>query len=405
MSLYLGTTEITKLQDLAPQSGLDITGLWFGETNVYTVWATYEGTLPATINANGDDMRQYQVYGATGGVGDRTVNWFDGYFEQGTTAGGVITESNNRVRSNIIAAVAGVFSVDFKNKENFDVAFDFWNSSVLVEATSWLNVKNYITPNNATSVRIKIRKSNDGPVTPAEVSDFGMYSGSTPPASYEPNGYKLDMSVKSGNLFDYRDYVAGYYISSSGVETQASQDPSAISVRLNHSGYIGILPDESYTMSAHHRYMTGPQTVAIAWYDESKIFISRDSTLIPKKEAGSYSFTATAPQNAKFAIFNFFTDDVQKVMFNPGTTPLDEYQPYSNTTTPIYIGDTPLEEDEYVDFGEQKIYRMINGTLQPTDPPVPLPALPTCEGETVVDYTGESVAPEKVLLKYRKEGF
>ena len=35
-------------------------------------WETYEGTLPATINANGDNMKQYQIYGNTGGVGDVT---------------------------------------------------------------------------------------------------------------------------------------------------------------------------------------------------------------------------------------------------------------------------------------------------------------------------------------------
>jgi hypothetical protein len=40
--------------------------------------------------------------------------------------------------------------------------------------------------------------------------------------------------------------------------------------------------------------------------------------------------------------------------------------------------------------------------LQPTDPPVALPALPTAEGETIIDYVGQSVAPEKVLLEYKK---
>jgi hypothetical protein len=83
----------------------------------------------------------------------------------------------------------------------------------------------------------------------------------------------------------------------------------------------------------------------------------------------------------------------------------DKYQPYSNTTTPIYIGDEPLGKDEYVDYQAGKVYRMINGTLTPTDPPVTLPALPTAEGETVVDYAGSGTSPEKVLLKYRKEGF
>ena len=358
-------------------------------------WETYEGTLPATFNADGDDMRQYQVFGNTGGVGDATVN-----------------------------------------------------------------------------------------------------------------------------LFDYREYVYSYYISSSGVEVLSTPSPGYESIRLSHSGYISVSPDESYTMKVHHQSMNALQTVAIAWYDENKTFILRDSTQIPQKKAGSYNFTATAPQNAKFAIFNFFTDDVQGIMFIHGTTPPEtfipygyevdmgvksanlfdknattdgyeiasgeiqvnerwcvsdfipvesstlyksknsggsvlsyndkssqptqlggsintigvttlpttkfikincqisqkavcmvsksedlpaEYQPYFNTTTPIYIGDEPLEKDEYVDYAEQKVYRMNGGVLTPTDPPVALPALPTCEGTTIVDYAGQSQAvPERVLLEYKK---
>ena len=66
MGLFFNNTEIKGLHF----GNTEITDLWFGSTNVYTVWETYEGTLPATFNANGDDMRQYQIYGNTGGVGD-----------------------------------------------------------------------------------------------------------------------------------------------------------------------------------------------------------------------------------------------------------------------------------------------------------------------------------------------
>jgi hypothetical protein len=76
------------------------------------------------------------------------------------------------------------------------------------------------------------------------------------------------------------------------------------------------------------------------------------------------------------------------------------------TVTPIYIGDTPLEEDEYVDYGNGKIYRKVDNVLTPTDPPVPLPTLPTVDGVNVVDYVGQSAAvPEKFVAKYRKEDF
>lgn len=43
--------------------------------------------------------------------------------------------------------------------------------------------------------------------------------------------------------------------------------------------------------------------------------------------------------------------------------------------------------------------------LQPTDPPVPLPALPTVDGVTITAYAGQSVAvPSRFYAKYKKGG-
>ena len=41
--------------------------------------------------------------------------------------------------------------------------------------------------------------------------------------------------------------------------------------------------------------------------------------------------------------------------------------------------------------------------ITPTDPPVPIPALPTIQGETIIDYnpsTTPAVEPEKMYIKY-----
>jgi hypothetical protein len=79
---------------------------------------------------------------------------------------------------------------------------------------------------------------------------------------------------------------------------------------------------------------------------------------------------------------------------------------FSNAETVlIYIGNDPLGEDEYVDYGNGKIYRKVDNVLTPTDPPVPLPALPTVNGTNIVDYAGQSAAPSRFVAKYRKEGF
>lgn len=383
-------------------------------------WKTYEGTLPATINANGAYMRQYQVWGAAGGVGDKTENLynknnpsmnFEGYVNNTTykvvasTVGSlsIIVPVEPNTTYTIVKPAASRFRVGLFTSYPYlgDVATAIYgdrNGNGADYGTSLT----FTSSNNTSYILAFIRNYDDPQTTNEQIKNSTMVlKGSAIPEFYIPFGYQVDTISKSVNLFDYRNYVDGYYISSSGVETEASREPAHQATWLSRSNYISILPGESYTMSAHHQNMNAAQTVAIAWYDEKKFFILRDSTQIPPKKAGSYSFTATAPQNAKFAIFNFFTDDVQKVMFTPGTTAPDEYQPYYNTVTPIYIGNDQLDKDEYADYQSQKVYRMINGVLTPTDPPISLPALPTCGGATIVDYAGSGTVPEKVYFEYQ----
>lgn len=242
-------------------------------------WQTYEGTLPATINANGDDMRQYQIYGNIGGVGDRTVQLFD------------------------------------KNANNTD------------------------------------------------------------------NGY-----VNSVGLFE-----DGRILSGSGW------------VLCFISEYIAISPNKSYIL----KNAVG-NNASFCIYDSNKTYIwgqkyANISTINFDSGEGAYFIRVTVNK----------TQNKDTIMLTEGATPPGNYVPYgyevdistsngTNTTvTPIYIGNEPLDKDEYVDYQAGKVYRMINGTLTPTDPPVALLALPTYEWTTIVDYAGESVAPEKVYFEYK----
>lgn len=126
--------------------------------------------------------------------------------------------------------------------------------------------------------------------------------------------------------------------------------------------------------------------------------------------------TFIAKQDGYIRISN--NADIDKVMLIKGSTAHTSYIPYgyklpmvatngtATTTTPIYIGSNPLAEDEYVDFGGQKIYRMEGGTLTPTDPPTPIPALSTIRGETIIDYNPSetpAVEPEKMYIKYKPQ--
>lgn len=246
-------------------------------------WAVYEGTLPATINANGSDMRQYQIYGAAGGVGDKTVNLFDAEISVGSidnTNGADDDTTNVRLRSEFLSTAlsAGVYAINASGIDDVVIyKYDTEKNFIGIETSPsyWVTLPRTFTLSSATFVRFVFRHSDNRRCYVSDISNVMLTSGTTPPETFVPFGYEVDMSVSDGT---------------------------------------------------------------------------------------------------------------------------------STTTTPIYIGDEPLDKDEYVDFGEQKIYRMINGTLTPTDPPVALPALPTCEGTTIVNFVGQSVAPEKVLLEYAKGG-
>lgn len=116
--------------------------------------------------------------------------------------------------------------------------------------------------------------------------------------------------------------------------------------------------------------------------------------------------TYTAPANISYVkvIFRNFEYTAitaeQKVTINEamlvkGSTTPETYEPYGyklplvvasgteSKTADIYIGDTKLGSDDYIDYESGKIVR--NGT--PQDPPLPFPELETFNGTNTLDST------------------
>lgn len=275
-------------------------------------WKTYEGTLPATLNANGSDLKQYQIYGADGGVGDRTVNLFN--FE--------------RTRSNLFT---------------FDTTKYIFGASADRMSTSARDITYFSYDNSSFTIN----------------TQGGTGIGYI--VKVEPN-FTYTLKYKcSANIANDRTSAACNLISSTGTLG-------------TFWGIYGNTKQSTFTTSADTKYVLIVFRTVNDLVTYSEIMLTEGST-----------------PPASFVPFGYKLD----MSVSDGTT---------STTTPIYIGDDPLGEDEYVDYEEGKVYRMIDGTLMPTDPPVPLPALPTCEGTTVIDYSGQSVAPEKVVFEYKKGG-
>lgn len=230
------------------------------------------------------------------------------------------------------------------------------------------------------------------------LADYRVYGsvGGVGDDSGTAYGYEVDMSVRSANLFDKNAIISGYAISKTGAITENE-----------NFGYTPIIPAQigDYVMS-------GVCSLSTMWTIRIHGYLNG----VWVRQIYEETITSQTPINIEFEVPHGINglrislgivdrQDLDILMLNYGSTPLP-YEPYSNTTTPIYIGDTPLGEDEYVSFKEQKVYRMVNGILTPTDPPVPLPELPSVDGTNIVDYAGQSAAvPSRFVAKYRKEGY
>ena len=316
------------------------------------------------------------------------------------------------------------------------------------------------------------------------------------------------MGVRSANLFDPSDTVPDYRYDDNG---NWVNDNGVLS-----SGYIKVAAGDKYEYNFKTVAGKNSGICRINFLDASGQWLSVNKVSFNAAVGATVTVSGTAPAGTAFIRTSQYSGEKNISMIVVADT------------MPIYIGDTQLCEDEYVDYGEQKAYRrtenlfnkakaeigsltyngeelssttairsdympvsagetyyvnvydgfyfqycagyngtrfvteivlntppipskqaiiipenvdsiriifrksrvtpypnvedpdLVNATvtkgstapeqyipyLQPEDPPVPIPALPTVDGGNVVDYAGQSAAvPSRFVAKYRKEGF
>lgn len=309
-------------------------------------WEIYEGALPATLNANGSDLRRYQIWGNTGGVGEEVD--ITGLSEP-LCGIGTYTDS--------LDLSTGVFTRKIKKL-------------VLTGEESWIN-RSGDPPNTFFMETPGINIVNNRALcTHYSNQDSGSF------ANLEDNHLLIRKSSAEAKWF---------------LGIRDSTFPS---------GFPSVAILKSY-LAAQYAAET-PVTVWYALAEPEVSTVTIPSGLTGTLEGYLIQDGTPTPETPIYPTANGVkqADDTYSIKYgykldmsvSDGTT---------STTTPIYIGSDPLNKDEYVDYQTQKVYRMIDGTLTPTDPPVPLPALPTCEGKTIVAYAGSGAVPEKVYFEYQ----
>lgn len=385
MAVYFANTEITGIKDLFPLLSKDITGLYFADTELFTVWAEYDGALPATYSANGSMLADYRVYGANGGVGDdsgtaygysllmsvRSENLFDPsdtvpdyrYDDNGNWV-----NDNGVLSSGYIKVAAGdKYEYTFKTisgKNNGICRINFLNAN-----GQWLSVKK-VSFNAAVGDTVTVSGTVPAGTAFIRTSQYNgelnismivaadttpIYIGDTPLEEDEYVSFKEQKVYKrTENLFNKANAKIGS-LTYSGEELS-----STTAIR---SDYIDVTPGETYYVNVYD----GFYFQYCAGYN-GKMFVTAIASNTPPLPLRQ---VIIIPENV----------DSIRIVFRKSKT-----QPYPEITNVNLINATVT-------------------SLQPTDPPVPLSALPTVDGTNIVDYAGQSAAPEKFYAKYRKEGF
>lgn len=287
MPIYKQSTEITNIDDLLTSVDRDITEVYFGDKNVFTVWDTYLGTLPAQFNANGDDLADYRIYGASGGVGD----------DSGTAYG---------------------YEVDMSVSDG--------------------------TTSTTTPIYI-----GDDPLEEDEYVDFGEQK------VYRRTENLCRNDFRQGGGYWYQDY--GNY-----------------DQRCSQESLIPVTPSTEYTMS----WTNDSLRCAVQQYNNQDKNQTTNPALSDSGWKIGNSFRFTTTDNTHYIWLQFSSPNY---IYNIAPT---------DSLVTVVKGSTA--PSTYIPY------------LQPTDPPVPLPALPTAAGQTTVSYAGQSAAvPSRFVAKYRKE--
>ena len=232
--------------------------------------------------------------------------------------------------------------------------------------------------------------------TPPEGVTIGSFTAGTLPASfrapadaavtYKIYGTSAGAGVNTENLWDGEYSAVGIFKANGDIGTNAD---------YRVSDYVEIEGAITYSLTSDIAMPTRTM-YPVVWYNENKSVL-RTASVESIPGNGKYDFSYEAVPNAKYVRFNYRVSDTD-IMLTSGSTAPASYIPYGyqipltvtrgeqSQDIAIYIGSTNLGESEYVDYESGKIYKLQEGELTPTDPPVSLPSI-TASGETTITTT------------------
>lgn len=366
----------------------EITKVWSREAQdyVYESSVEYTGAIPIAITANGDALLDYRIYGADGGVGERTENLFNinelystvvvqgqtftkppsAYFFDvfsGTSGGSAPMDLQKS-----IPVTSGTYTLSFEESETkIAVVFSDGETQTVISCSSSVTSRAFdVLSDGYISIRCE-------DLAVCSVKKLQIVKAATAPTAYIPYGYKLPMTVSDGdteqtapvyigeNQLDAREYVSYgeqkiYKLVGEGV------DP------------VNLFDEDSEDIMTGYEIIGGGVRANSLWLISERIPV-----------VSGYKYIKEIFGNAILQYVSYNDENPTRTSFSGNA--------YIVPNNVRYIRINCLIDNKTT----AKFYR----NLSPTDPPVPLPEIPTIDGTTIIDYEGDP-KPSQMYVKYRR---
>lgn len=327
-----------------------------------------EGVPPLTFPSNGNNLLNYRIDGANGGVGDRTANlldynWLFDYEQKR------VNEYFNYIQITLEPNTTYNVTSDYNyNQAQNATAFIVVNSNTAITTANG-GVFGSLTVTTAQDGILKIArriKGNNETMIPKR-EDFENNSkhiqisiNSVNDENYEPYGkYKVPAIISGKNLANSNEMIQGYWAYAYGGFVNANT--WICTPKIACKGNV----DYTFQFANNSRWY------GFVWYGENGNYISTSN--IQNTSSTEYrTYTATSPSNARYLAINIAgfpqsTDtisvsDLINFQLEEGSTATD-YEPYIEpTTTNIYL-DEPIEANESKSLSDTNVnIPTINGT-------------------------------------------
>lgn len=333
-----------------------------------------EGVPPLTFPSNGNNLLNYRIDGANGGVGDRTKNlansneMIQGYWAY---ANGDFVNANTWICTPKIPCSGNTpYTYQFSNTSRWS-GFVFYDengryistSNVQTDSSTEYRTYTATSPSNARYLVINIAgyPGTNDTIRTDDLINFQLEEGSTP-TDYEPYGkYKVPVIINGKNLLQNTatsQTISGvtFTVNSDGSVTcngtASSNAIFAIPVKLNAN--INYILNGTPENGGVGTYRIDLRTASYSVYNN--IIDNGNGAIFTVQENGTYLVSIRIASNYNCNNLTFYP------MIRLSSVDNDTYEPYTKQITNIYL-DEPIGANESKSLSDTNVnIPTINGT-------------------------------------------